>query len=152
MRFAVTAGVVLAVLVSGGAGRATTPKPPVVREVFTPLACPKHPISTIAIEGCTEKSILATDRRINVLVRRIFFSLAPSARGTFVRSERSWLSYRHGSCVTAASLYAGGSIQAVFFGSCVASRNATHLKDLASLQCDVLPQDKWPESCKAAQR
>jgi uncharacterized protein YecT (DUF1311 family) len=133
-------------------GQAAAPKPPEVRESFTSLLCPRHPVTTLAMEGCVEKSLLAGDRRVNALVRTIFFSLAPSVRGTFVRGEQSWLRYRHQSCVAAASSYAGGSIQPVVFGACLASRNATHLRDLRLLRCDALPQDRWPASCKAATR
>lgn len=147
VRLGVIAAIILAGLTAAGCGQAAAPTPPVIRETFTQLACPKHALSTIAVEGCTEKSILASDERINDLVRTIFYSLGRSSRATFVQGERSWLRYRRSSCTTAASLYTGGSIQPVFFGECLASVNATHLKDLGRLRCEVLPQDRWPTSC-----
>jgi uncharacterized protein YecT (DUF1311 family) len=150
MRLSLMGMATLAGLAWAGVGQAAAPKPPVVREAFTPLSCPKHPVTTLAMEGCVEKSILVGDRRVNALVRTIFFSLAPSVRGTFVRGEQSWLRYRHQSCVAAASSFAGGSIEPVVFGACLASRNGTHVHDLRRLRCDALPQDRWPASCKAA--
>lgn len=129
-------------------GQAAAPTPPVIREGFTRLPCPKNAGTTLAMEGCAERSILQGDKHINTLVRTIFYSLRPSGRALFAKSERTWLRYRHDSCVTAASLYAGGSIQPVVFAMCIASRNATHLKDLVQLRCDVLPQDRWPASCR----
>lgn len=147
VRLGVIAGIVLASLTAVGGALAAAPTPPVIRETFTQLPCPKHAVTTIAMEGCTEKSILTSDERINALVRTIFYSLGRSSRATFVQGERSWLRYRQDSCTTAASLYTGGSIQPIFFGGCLASLNASHLKDLAGLRCDVLPQDRWPASC-----
>lgn len=147
VRLGVIVGIVLAGLIVAGCGRAAVPTPPVIHETFTQLACPKHANSTVAMEGCAEKSILASDERINGLVRTIFYSLGRSSRATFVHGEQSWLHYRQSSCTTAASLYTGGSIQPVFFGECLASLNASHLKDLGRLRCDVLPQDRWPASC-----
>lgn len=152
VRLGVVAGIVSAGLIATGCGQAAAPTPPVIREAFTPLTCPKHAISTVAMEGCTEKAILASDQRINSLVRTIFYSLERSSRAAFVEGEQSWLRYRHSSCVTAASLYAGGSIQPVFFGECLASLNATHLRDLGQLRCEVLPQDRWPASCTTSRR
>jgi uncharacterized protein YecT (DUF1311 family) len=152
MRVLVVAGIVFSSLLAAAGGQAAAPAPPVIHEIFTPLSCPKHAVNTAGMEGCVERSILASDQRLNALVRTIFYSLPRESRSTFVRSEKAWLRYRHDSCVTAARLYAGGSIQPVFFGGCLASRNATHLKDLAQLRCDVLPQDKWPISCKSPRR
>jgi uncharacterized protein YecT (DUF1311 family) len=109
------------------------PKPPVIREPFTPLPCPAHPKTTLALEGCFEKSILETDRAIDAQAKAIFGLLRPAARSQFVQSEGLWLRYRRSSCATAASPYEGGSFQPVAFASCEVSRNQSHLKDLAEL-------------------
>src|SRR5581483_8597862 len=60
-------------------------KPPVIHESFTPLPCPKHASSTLALEGCAEKAILAGDRKIDAKAHAIFFKLAPRERAGFVR-------------------------------------------------------------------
>jgi uncharacterized protein YecT (DUF1311 family) len=114
---------------------ATRPvEPPVIRESFTPLPCPAHPVTTAAMEGCAEKMILESDRAIDGEAKAIFNLLVPSARRRFVRSEESWLRYRRASCLTEASKYQGGTLQPVAFASCVVSRNRTHLKDLTELK------------------
>jgi uncharacterized protein YecT (DUF1311 family) len=110
------------------------PKPPVIREPFTPLPCPAHAKTTLALEGCFEKSILTTDRAIDAQARTIFDLFRPAARSQFVQSERLWLRYRRSSCATAASPYEGGSFQPVAFASCEVSRNQSHLTDLAELR------------------
>jgi uncharacterized protein YecT (DUF1311 family) len=130
-----------AVLAAGAvalpARAAGTPAPPVIHESFTVLPCPAHPVSTLAIEGCTEKSILAGDRAIDTRARAIFSLLAPSARSEFVDGESSWLRYRAASCASGASRDAGGTLQPVAYGTCVVSRNRTHLEDLSDLVHDL---------------
>ena len=110
------------------------PKPPAISEPFTPLLCPAHPKTTLAMEGCFEKSILKTDRAIDARAKTIFGLLLPAVRSEFVQSEGSWLRYRRSSCATEASRYQGGSFQPVSFASCEVSRNRSHLNDLAELR------------------
>jgi uncharacterized protein YecT (DUF1311 family) len=110
---------------------AVAPKPPVIHEVFTPLPCPMHPVSTADQEGCQEKVILATDRTINARARAIFELLIPSARASFVTGERAWLRYRQQNCEADSSKFAGGTLAGVEFAGCVIARNKTHLLDLA---------------------
>jgi uncharacterized protein YecT (DUF1311 family) len=108
-------------------------KPPVIHESFTPLPCPKHASSTLALEGCAEKDILASDRQINVKARVIFFKLVPRERAGFVRGEREWLAYRRDNCAAESSKYAGGTLAALVDAQCQAARNTTHLGDLSEL-------------------
>lgn len=109
---------------------AAAPKPPVIHEVFTPLPCPKHPVSTADLEGCQEQAILSTDRTINARAKAIFELLIPSARASFVAGEQAWLRYRRLSCDADSSKFAGGTLAAVEFGGCVVARNRAHLQDL----------------------
>jgi uncharacterized protein YecT (DUF1311 family) len=123
-------------LVHPGAGRAAL-APPVIHEPFAAsvLPCPLHPRSTIEIEGCLERTLLRSDRRINVRVKAIFGLLPTSVgRTTFVDGERSWLRYRRSACRAQASFYIGGTAQPVEFGRCEVGRNKTHLADLAQLE------------------
>ena len=99
---------------------APTLRPPVIRELFTPLACPKNPQSNIAIEGCAERQILATDRRINRQVAGIFRLLPNYTRRVkFVRGERDYLSYRRSQCMKEAAgrrihgIWRTGAVRAV---------------------------------------
>ena len=115
------------------AGASSMLGPPVIHEVFTPLPCPAHPLTTLALEGCAEKSILNTDRAINAQAKLIFGLLrSHAARLSFVEGEQSWLIYRGASCTAQVSNYAGGSIQPVVYAGCIAARNKTHLADLAA--------------------
>jgi len=110
---------------------AAAPKPPVIHEAFTPLPCPKHPVSTVDQEACQEKVILATDRTIDARAKAIFELLIPSARGSFVAGEQAWLRYRRLSCDADSSKFAGGTLAGVEFAGCVIARNKTHAQDLA---------------------
>ena len=106
-------------------------KPPVIHEAFTPLPCPKHPVSTVDLEGCSEQAVLRSDRRIDADVKAIFGLLAKSERRGFVAGEAAWLRYRKLSCDAEASTFAGGTLLPVDFIGCVEGRNQSHLKDLA---------------------
>jgi uncharacterized protein YecT (DUF1311 family) len=109
--------------------------PPVIHEPWTPLPCPMHPQSTVEVEGCLEKAVTASDRRINARVATIFRLLrTASDRAAFVEGEQSWLHYRRRSCAATASAYRSGSAEPVAFLSCEKSRNARHLADLADTE------------------
>lgn len=114
--------------------------PPVIKESFTPLPCPAHPSTTLALEGCAEKGILKTDATINTRVKRIYGKLRTgSAKASFVRGEKSWLTYRRASCSAQASKYAGGTLEALAFAQCELSRNKTHITELAKFEAALRP-------------
>jgi uncharacterized protein YecT (DUF1311 family) len=121
------------VLVTLVAATALAVSPPVIHETFTPLPCPAHPQAQLELEGCAEKSILATDRRIDALNAKIFARLGARDRATFAAGERAWLRYRRATCLTAASKFAGGTIAGLADAECVAGRNRTHLREQTSL-------------------
>jgi uncharacterized protein YecT (DUF1311 family) len=94
-----------------------------------------HPQSTVEIEGCLERAVTASDRRINTRVAAIFRLIrTASDRAAFVEGEQSWLRYRRRSCEATASAYRGGSAEPVAFLSCERSRNARHLADLTETE------------------
>jgi uncharacterized protein YecT (DUF1311 family) len=110
-------------------------KPPVTHETFTTLPCPAHPTTTIAEEGCAEKAILVGDHAINTQTKVIFGLLrSTTARASFVRGEKAWLSYRRTSCSAEASVYTGGSLEPVAYALCTVGRNKTHLADLVAMR------------------
>ena len=111
--------------------------PPVIHETFTPLPCPAHPQTQLELEGCAEKAILGTDRRVDAVNAQIFARLAARDRPTFVAGERAWLRYRRASCLTAASKYAGGTLASLVDADCIAARNRTHLREQTSLLRDL---------------
>jgi uncharacterized protein YecT (DUF1311 family) len=108
--------------------------PPVIHETFTTLPCPDDAMTTLALEGCAEQTIVTTDHRIDGLVRSIFGVLRTGdGRKMLVRSEASWLAYRHQSCAAEASKYAGGTLVGVLDAQCQARRNQSHVADLREL-------------------
>jgi uncharacterized protein YecT (DUF1311 family) len=105
--------------------------PPVIREPWTPLPCPTHPKSTLEIEGCLERAVGRSDRRIDAKAATIFRLLHhQSDRAAFVEGEQAWLRYRRRSCTATASVYRGGSAEPVAFLRCEQNRNTRHLADL----------------------
>jgi uncharacterized protein YecT (DUF1311 family) len=111
------------------------PKPPVIHEVFTQLPCPPHPTSTVAMEGCYEKAIVRTDRKIDAQAKVIFGLLrSRDARSTFVRGERAWIQYRQASCSAQASKYAGGTFAPISAANCILDRSKAHLRDLVAMR------------------
>ncbi len=124
-----------AVASSGAGAIGASIDPPVIRETFTVLPCPGHPVTTRDLEGCAEKASLQSDRTINARAKRILGLLRSNgARTAFVRGEQSWLSYRRTSCSAEASKVAGGSLEPVAFARCDVARNNAHLADLAQME------------------
>ena len=108
--------------------------PPVLRETFTLLPCPRHAVTTLDLEGCAEHAIVRTDATINGIARRIFGLLATAdGKRAFVRSEARWLDFRRDSCAAEASKYAGGTLAPLLDAQCQADRSRTHVRDLTSL-------------------
>src|SRR3954453_4993239 len=101
--------------------------------MFTPLPCPARPQAQLELEGCAEKAILATDRRIDAVNAAIFARLAARDRAVFVAGERAWLRYRRASCLPAATRYPGGTLSSLVDADCVSARNQMHLHEQSSL-------------------
>jgi uncharacterized protein YecT (DUF1311 family) len=117
-------------VIVGAAGAA--PGPPVIREPWTPLPCPKHASTTLEIEGCLERDVTRSDRKIDTKAATVFHLIKRAAdRSAFVSAEHSWLQYRRRSCSAAASVYRGGTAEPIAYLSCARSRNTRHLADLA---------------------
>lgn len=133
MRIAVFAVALLAAVGYSAAAHGAL-GPPVIRESFTVLPCPPHPVSTLDLEGCSEKALLRSDRAIDARVKKIFDLLRTNdARSAFVHGEQSWLAYRRSSCAAESSKYAGGSLEPVAFAQCEQTRNETHLRELVAM-------------------
>jgi uncharacterized protein YecT (DUF1311 family) len=111
---------------------------PIIRESFTPLACPADPAArqtTLGAEGCTEARILRTDAALNRRIETIFHLLPDrTAKAKFISAESAWLVYRKKACTNVADKYRGGSAQPVLFADCVVARNRAHLGELRALE------------------
>ena len=116
--------------IAGGA-----PAPPVIREPFTALPCPRHPLSNFDQKACAGQALLRSDRAINGLARTIFYRLQTrAARVAFVSGERAWLRYRRASCSAEASVFRGGTAEGLVLLQCQIRRNKRHLVDLAQMK------------------
>jgi len=104
-----------------------------IKETFTLLPCPAKPTTTLELEGCAEHRIVASDKKIDAAAARIYSTLSAEGKGSFVSAQNAWLVYRRAYCLTASSVFAGGSIQPVVFGNCVADRNGSYLGELTAL-------------------
>ncbi len=110
-------------------------RPPVIKEPWTPLSCPKEPATTIEMEACLERAIVRSDRRIDAKAATIFGLIRhESDRAAFVQGEQAWLRYRRRSCAATASVYRGGSAEPVAFLNCEKNRNTRHLADLVETE------------------
>jgi uncharacterized protein YecT (DUF1311 family) len=129
----------LAVLITAALAAAATASaavvlaPPVIHEPWTPLPCPAHPSSTIAIEWCLERAISRSDRVIDQRAATVFRLIRREHdRATFVSGGESWLSYRRRCCTAVASVDRGGTAEPIAFLSCEKRLNARHIVDLAA--------------------
>jgi uncharacterized protein YecT (DUF1311 family) len=123
--------------------------PPVIHEPFerSMLPCPRHPTTTIELEGCAERELLQSDHAVNSLVDVVWRRLPRVSRARFSRSERRWLAYRQESCVAEtgayranrAHIFLGGSIAPVALAYCEARRNARHITDLDAMAAALSP-------------
>lgn len=101
-----------------------------IRESFTVLPCPAHPVSTVDLEGCSERTLLESDAKVNAVAARIWKALPAAGKPAFAHGERSWLAYRSASCTAEASKYLGGTLRPVAFLGCEVGRTKAHLSDL----------------------
>jgi len=134
MRFVIVT--LLVFCVAGGPTAATAAEgPPVIHEPFTKLGCPAHPVSTVELEGCAEKALLASNRQVDAAASRIFRLVrSDAARKSFARGEQLWLQYRRVSCSAESSKYVGGTGGPLLYLDCEIRRNKTHLTDLLQME------------------
>ena len=146
MNRTLTATLTAAALSLGAAAPAATAAPayaagapPVIHETFTPLPCKGAPSqrTTLELEGCAERQVLKSDRRIDGLTTTIYGKLPGPGRASFVTASQRWLEYRDSYCSAAASPAAGGSEAPVIVAQCLASQDAEHVTDLLTFLQDA---------------
>jgi uncharacterized protein YecT (DUF1311 family) len=122
-----------AVALPGGVGAAAKPMAPVIHEAFTVLPCPdpKNPDTTLEMQGCAQREIVASDAKIDAVAKTIFGRLRGDAqRRRFVKAQRAWFTFRNADCASVSDKYAGGSLAGVTLLQCDAERNVQHLKEI----------------------
>lgn len=111
------------------AGHHGTLEVPVMREAFTTLSCSSS--TTLGLEGCAERHVVAFDRTINTLRRQLWTRLRTrGARVDFIAAEHAWFSYRGASCTSQSDLYQGGSLSVVTYADCLAAFDRQHVGEL----------------------
>jgi uncharacterized protein YecT (DUF1311 family) len=122
----VAAGFAMATVASAGAA---TLKPPVIKELFTPLKC-THDQTTLGMQGCAEQQILKSDTTIDSLNAKIFTKLSTSGKTDFINGHNAWFKYRTAYCLSESDIYQDGSEAGVVYAQCAANINAAHIKEL----------------------
>jgi uncharacterized protein YecT (DUF1311 family) len=107
----------------------TPPVLPLVTESFKPLlAC--NPNTTLGMEGCGERRVLAADRELNADAKVISSLLHTGARPAFAVAQRAWIGYRIADCRSQDQVYSGGTEQPVAYVYCLAGDDAARRADL----------------------
>jgi uncharacterized protein YecT (DUF1311 family) len=111
--------------------------------------CPMHPSTTLAIETCSTRSVLALDRRIDKLMRTIWSRLGDrTGRADFAAAERAWQEYVKKECTSVSGAYAdassphayvGGTSAAVNYPLCELRLGESHLRELGQTAMDLAP-------------
>jgi uncharacterized protein YecT (DUF1311 family) len=113
------------------APRATSIKPPVITESFTPLPC--HKDTTIGMEGCEEHQLVAGDKRIDREVGLLFTLLGDNAaRRRLIAAETAWFAYRKADSRSQADVYEGGTESVVVAVACAVNDDKARSSDLYS--------------------
>jgi len=112
---------------------AATPSSLTIRESFQALPCPHKARTTVEMEGCYEHQVLAKDRTIDALNGRIYAKLSAAGRREFIVSNADWVKYRNQACVSAASVYSGGSAHPVAYADCLSFMDGSHVSELKTL-------------------
>lgn len=124
-----------------GAASASTPssRPPMLSEPFRPvLACDRR--TTVGLEGCGERKVLALDRQVNADVLVVYrLEHGAPARQDLVAAQRAWISFRLLDCESQSDAYRGGSLRPVEYVDCLAVEDAARHTDL-KLAYEVLTQ------------
>ena len=118
---------------ASAAAAAAALAPPVIHEHFSLLPCPRHPQSTLDLEGCAEHRIVATDREIDAVARTIFNRLVnDAARRRFIAAQAAWVAFRSADCISESDQYEGGTLAGLVAANCTAARSAERLAELRS--------------------
>ena len=104
--------------------------------------CPKHPLSTIDMESCSARHLLALNVRVNKRMKVVWsYLLSATARRYFVKAEREWSAYVNNECTSTSGtwpdsldphMYEGGSSAPLNYASCEEELTVAYLRELAN--------------------
>jgi uncharacterized protein YecT (DUF1311 family) len=150
-------GIVLLFLFVGSAcgGSKRPPALPLMPTTAPPgsvaqFPCPMHPSTTLAMETCSARSVLALDRRIDKVMRTIWSRLRDrTARAAFATAERAWQTYVQEECTSVSGAYTdaasphqyvGGTSAAVNYPLCELRLGDSHLRELRQTAAGLAPR------------
>jgi uncharacterized protein YecT (DUF1311 family) len=99
-------------------------------------------ISTVGIEGCQARQVLAVDRQIDGVAAKILAAdrsaesvpgaalSAAAATADLSAAQRSWLAFRKADCSSWSDPSAGGTIIGILFGECAVADGKARLAEL----------------------
>jgi uncharacterized protein YecT (DUF1311 family) len=110
------------------------------RDSVAHFPCPKPQRTTIDMESCVERRILALNARVDKLLQTTWDNHRdPIGRRYYARAQRSWVTWVRDECTSGSGSwvdpaypggYAGGSEAPVLFGWCMANMTASRLREL----------------------
>jgi uncharacterized protein YecT (DUF1311 family) len=122
-------------------------KLPVIKENFHVLPCNEK--TTLGMEGCAEKQLVAADHQINLQVALLVTSMSTNAqKAMFIKAETLWFTYRRADCQSVSATYEGGSLAPVEYALCEVRDDKSRSVALHS-QYQLVEQDNsaapaWP--------
>ena len=129
----------------GRATRAAIPTLPLLptkagRSSVANFPCPKPQRTTVDMESCVERRILALNARVDGLLRAAWAKYHDLVgRRYYARAQRAWVAWVRAECTSTSQAwpgpahphgYAGGSEAPVLFGYCMANLTASRLREL----------------------
>jgi uncharacterized protein YecT (DUF1311 family) len=109
-----------------------------------------HPSTTLAMETCSARSVLALDRRIDKVMGTIWSRLGDrTAQAAFATAERAWQTYVREECTSVSGAYTdassphtyvGGTSAAVNYPLCELRLGESHLRELRQAAADLAPR------------
>src|SRR5713101_3365975 len=129
----------------GDAATPVTSGPPLLPMKIPPgsigrFPCPKHPLSTVAMESCSVRRLVRLNIRADKLIEVIWRRLRNDpGRRLFASAEKSWQAYANNECRSRyrvwtdpkyPHVYSGGTAAPLLYSLCLERLTAAHIHDL----------------------
>jgi hypothetical protein len=130
-------------------------KPPLLPTTAGPKSvarfrCPKRPISSVDLQSCAARRVLALNAKINERSKVIWSRLGgDTGRRYFMKSERAWRAYVVKQCTSRSRAwidpahphtYVGGTAAPVVFAACQEELTLSHLREATETERALGPR------------